>query len=87
MAKRFMSCPFSNRACIECAIYRGRHSQVCFASKYRGGVFTGLNDGKTTFKYREENINLDLPDDLAVCNIRMQNIEDREENIMEWKAG
>ena len=29
------ACPFSNRACIECAVYRGRHQHLIF-SKQRG---------------------------------------------------
>ena len=31
MAKTSITCPFSNKACIECAIYRGRHFYLCFA--------------------------------------------------------
>ena len=29
-----MACPFSNKACVECAIYRGRHFYLCFAKAY-----------------------------------------------------
>jgi hypothetical protein len=31
-----MLCPFSNRLCEECALYRGRHYYLCFCQKYRG---------------------------------------------------
>jgi hypothetical protein len=36
MAKERMICPFSNRLCEECALYRGRHYYLCFCQKYRG---------------------------------------------------
>ena len=36
MAKEIMICPFSGKACKECAIYRGRHYYWCFNPKYRG---------------------------------------------------
>ena len=36
MAKERMICPFSNRICEECPLYRGRHYYLCFYKKYRG---------------------------------------------------
>ena len=36
MAKTEMVCPFSNKVCEECALYRGRHYFLCFCEKYRG---------------------------------------------------
>jgi len=36
VAKTEMVCPFSNKACEECALYRGRHYYLCFCTKYRG---------------------------------------------------
>jgi hypothetical protein len=36
VAKERMICPFSNRLCEECALYRGRHYYLCFCQKYRG---------------------------------------------------
>jgi hypothetical protein len=36
MAKTKMVCPFSNKVCEECALYRGRHYYLCFCTKYRG---------------------------------------------------
>ena len=36
MAKDRMICPFSNRLCEECALYRGRHYYLCFCQEYRG---------------------------------------------------
>lgn len=31
-----VKCPFSGRACINCAVYRGRHFNLCFQDHYRG---------------------------------------------------
>jgi hypothetical protein len=36
MAKAKMVCPISRGACVECAIYRGRHYYLCYSPKYRG---------------------------------------------------
>jgi hypothetical protein len=36
MAKTKMLCPFSDKLCEECPLYRGRHYYLCFCSKYRG---------------------------------------------------
>jgi hypothetical protein len=40
VAKERMICPFSNRLCEECALYRGRHYYLCFCRKYRGYLGT-----------------------------------------------
>jgi hypothetical protein len=36
IAKDNMRCPISGKACITCAIYRGRHFNLCFNDHYRG---------------------------------------------------
>jgi hypothetical protein len=41
MAKERMICPFSNRLCEECALYRGKHYYLCFCQKYRGYLRSG----------------------------------------------
>jgi hypothetical protein len=33
-----MRCPFSDKVCEECAIYRGRHYFLCYSKKYRGHI-------------------------------------------------
>jgi hypothetical protein len=38
VAKIGMRCPFSNRLCEECALYRGRHYYLCFCQRYRGYI-------------------------------------------------
>jgi hypothetical protein len=36
MVKISMTCPFSNKACMECAVYRGRHFYLCSVKGDRG---------------------------------------------------
>ena len=36
MAKVIITCPFSNGACIECGVYRGRHFSLCSVKGHRG---------------------------------------------------
>ena len=45
MAKERMICPFSNRICEECALYRGKHYYLCFCRRYRG--YLGRSGGVT----------------------------------------
>jgi hypothetical protein len=51
MAKTKMVCPFSNKVCEECALYRGRHYLLCFCEKYRGHLSKPgeVNKAKPTF--------------------------------------
>jgi hypothetical protein len=37
-AKKTGACPFSKEACVECAIYRGRHHYLSFSKKYQGST-------------------------------------------------
>lgn len=39
MAKHKILCPISGGACIECAIYRGRHYYLCYSKSFRGTSF------------------------------------------------
>jgi hypothetical protein len=53
MAKRSMSkgmnlkCPISGNACINCALYRGRHFNVCFQDHFRGDNAKGTGPLKS----------------------------------------
>lgn len=38
MAKIAMLCPFNQKLCSECPLYRGRHYYLCFCEKYRGCI-------------------------------------------------
>ncbi len=45
MAKTSMLCPFSNKLCSECPLYRGRHYYLGSCQKYRG--YIEKPEGKT----------------------------------------
>jgi len=50
MAKTPMRCPFNNKLCVECHLYRGRHYFLCNCKNYRGYIKPKNNittDGKT----------------------------------------
>jgi hypothetical protein len=38
MAKTPMKCPFNDKLCIECHLYRGRHYYLCNCKQYRGYI-------------------------------------------------
>jgi len=72
MSRNTTVCPFSKMICRECAIYRGRHVELCAASKNRAS-------GKATEKPRRGSSAVftcwefpDIPDSPG----RMVNIED-----------
>ena len=46
MAKTNMLCPFSNRLCSECPLYRGRHYYLSLCQKYRGHIGKSKGDTK-----------------------------------------
>jgi hypothetical protein len=47
MAKTNMLCPFSNKLCIDCETYRGRHYYLSLCEKYRGYLGTTKGDIKS----------------------------------------
>jgi len=78
MVKGLSVCPFSGMSCRECPIYRGRHSQLCTAARYRNGV-------KPKPTYGCANLKFEFPDELIYSETRLKNLEDREENMNEAK--
>ena len=38
MAKTKMRCPFNDKLCVECQLYRGRHYYLCACPDYRGYI-------------------------------------------------
>ncbi len=44
MAKTSMVCPFSQKLCVECETYRGRHYFLCYVEKYRGYIKKSKKD-------------------------------------------
>jgi hypothetical protein len=57
MAKDRVMCPFSNKLCKECALYRGRHLNLCYIPDYRGYLGVGKRTG--------ENKSFEIPDKIA----------------------
>lgn len=47
MAKTNMVCPFSDRLCSECAIYRGRHYYLSLCKQYRGYIGESKDNAKS----------------------------------------
>ena len=50
-------CPFSNKLCKECALYRGRHMNLCYIPEYRG--YLGVH------KRPVENKSFEIPKNIA----------------------
>jgi hypothetical protein len=65
MAKIAMVCPFSNKMCVDCAIYRGSHYYLCFRKDYRGCLLEGANRKapKERTVYGVKNLEVDVPVD------------------------
>jgi hypothetical protein len=49
-AKNNVRCPLSGKACINCALYRGKHFNVCFQDHY-GGDSTKLTGPLTSMGF------------------------------------
>jgi len=47
MAKTPMRCPFNEKMCKECQIYRGRHYYLCANEHYRGHIKTNQSTDPT----------------------------------------
>jgi hypothetical protein len=62
MVNQYMTCPFSKGKCIQCAIYRGRHAEICFASGYHGGEFKNLMEKKTKPRNGCTDAKVEFPD-------------------------
>jgi hypothetical protein len=52
MAKTKMLCPFSNRLCSECPLYRGRHYYLSSCQKYRGHIDKPKDNAKPGTNHR-----------------------------------
>lgn len=78
MGKVSGACPFSSQLCRECPIYIGRHSQICRAARY-------LKRGRPKLTYGCTHLELELPEDLVESDLRLKDLEERDENIQEAK--
>jgi hypothetical protein len=75
MEQQFMTCPFSKGKCIQCAIYRGRHAEICFAAGYHGGEFRNLMRDRAKAKSGSTNVKFEFPD-IPDCSARLKDVED-----------
>jgi hypothetical protein len=57
MAKTTMVCPFSNKLCIDCEIYRGRHYYLSLCEQYRG--YLGKTKGNVKSRAFQDSYNLE----------------------------
>lgn len=64
MAKFEMLCPFSEKICIECPQYRGRHYYLCFNTKYQGYLGGKKNEKKQSAGLRGVR-NFNMPETLS----------------------
>lgn len=62
MINQYMTCPFSKGKCIQCAIYRGRHAEICFAAGYHGGEFKDLMKNMTKPRKNTTDAKAEFPD-------------------------
>jgi len=76
MAKIEMICPFSKGGCIQCAVYRGRHANICFSSGYHGGEFKSLMKDRQKPKSNSTDLKFEFPD-IPDSPMRLKNIEER----------
>jgi hypothetical protein len=81
MARLKMTCPISKGACVECAIYRGRHFYMCFSKEYHG-VSLGaeqIDELKAQYKSKDNNDHdkkFGMPDDIQKSSKWIHNVED-----------
>jgi hypothetical protein len=77
MAKEKMVCPVSKTMCIDCAIYRGRHYNLCFSKGYRGSLLeSGLIDNLKVKPKEETDVKFGMPDKMLTSSKCINNIED-----------
>lgn len=80
MAKAKMICPFTKGACIECAIYRGRHFYLCFSKEYRGASLGKGQIDELKAQYKKGNEVQDkkfgMPDVTLPSSKCIKNVED-----------
>jgi hypothetical protein len=78
MAKHKMICPFSGTACIECAIYRGRHYYLCYSAAYRGSSFDPerIRELKKAEAAEEPGTTFGMPEKIDVGASCIRNVEE-----------
>lgn len=87
MAKVKMACPITKGACVDCAIYRGRHFYLCFSREYHG-VSLGIEQiDELKSKYNKGNNVQDkkfgTPEDVQRSSKWIENVEELVEELTE----
>ncbi len=77
MVKSFMVCPFSKGLCIECAIYRGRHAEICIGARHRPRLSSTPSQTSQSWTSGNIDMRFDFEDFLEVP-ARLKNVEDME---------
>ncbi|MBA4390736.1 MAG: hypothetical protein C0399_07345 [Syntrophus sp. (in: bacteria)] len=77
MAKIAMTCPFSNKICRDCAVYRGSHYYLCFKKEYRGCLL-GENGkaAKEKTVYGVQDFTFDVPAEILSSQTVITDVED-----------
>ncbi len=78
MAKHKILCPISGTACVECAIYRGRHYYLCYSSSYKGSSFDPerVKELKATECKEDPGKTFGMPGKIEVGSQCVRNVEE-----------
>jgi len=78
MAKHKILCPISGGACIECAIYRGRHYYLCYSQNFRGTSFypERIQELKSTDRADETDETIGMPEKIDGGKQCIRNVEE-----------
>ncbi len=80
MAKVKMACPISKGACVDCAIYRGRHFYLCFSKEYRGVSLGESQIDELKAQYKKEksipDAKFGMPEELEASSKWIHNVEE-----------
>ncbi len=78
MAKHKILCPISGKACVECAIYRGRHYYLCYSPAYRGTSFDPerIKELKKEESADESDKTFGMPGNIEVGSQCIRNVEE-----------
>jgi hypothetical protein len=78
MARHKILCPISGTACVECAIYRGRHYYLCYSKNFRGTSFDPerMKELKAAESKNENDKTFGMPKDVDVGSQCINNFEE-----------
>jgi hypothetical protein len=78
VTKHKILCPISRTACVECAIYRGRHFYLCYSAAYKGSSFDPLRgqEARDLQKPKDTDKTFGMPEKIDVGKQCINNFED-----------